>query len=58
MDIQEIIAFIIVAAAALYMIRKLFFPGAAGDNDCGSGCGHCPTAKEKTDSNRIEIPSA
>jgi len=36
--IQEIIAYVILAAALAFLIRKFFFKKKKGKNGCDSGC--------------------
>jgi len=37
---QEIIAYILVAFAVVFLLKKYLFPSKK-DKDCGSGCGSC-----------------
>ncbi len=39
---QQIITYIILAAAVYFLARKFIFKSKKDDDSCGSGCGKCP----------------
>jgi hypothetical protein len=49
MDGQQIAVVVVVAGAALYVLRSIWRSIAlSGKDGCGNGCGHCATPAKET----------
>ena len=55
MDFQLTAVWLIVAGAALYVVRALWKSLRGSGKACGSGCGKCATAKDDEQPGRIPL---
>ncbi len=56
MAIQDVSAFVLVAAAAIYWLRGLVRLALGSKRGCGSGCGKCSAVKPEAAGRRIGLP--
>jgi hypothetical protein len=55
MDFQLIMVWVLVAAAAIYIVRSLWKSLLGSGKGCGSGCGKCATTKNDEKPGRIPL---
>ena len=56
MALQDVSAFVLMAAAAIYWLRSLARLALGTKRGCGSGCGKCSAVQPETTSRRIGLP--